>query len=30
MIHNEHVIIKFTPDHMVTWDDRGNALAPIP
>lgn len=30
MIHNEHVIIKFTPRHIVTWDDRRGALAPIP
>jgi PPOX class probable F420-dependent enzyme len=30
MIHNEHVIIKFTPDRTVTWDDRRGGLAPIP
>lgn len=30
MIHNEHVIVKFTPTRTLTWDDRDSALAPIP
>jgi PPOX class probable F420-dependent enzyme len=29
MIHSEHVIIKFTPKKIVTWNDTRHALAPI-
>jgi PPOX class probable F420-dependent enzyme len=31
MIHGgEHVIIKVTPDHILSWDDTRVAIAPIP
>jgi hypothetical protein len=29
MIHNEHVIIKLTPAHILTWDETRTALAPV-
>jgi hypothetical protein len=30
MIENQHVIIKFTPSRVSSWDDTRSGLAPIP
>jgi len=29
MIHSEHVIIKFRPQKIISWDDTKHAIAPI-
>ena len=29
MINSDHVIIKFTPDRFVTWNDTQHAITPI-